>query len=55
MHVYKCFWRGKTWECHADTTYQAQQLAASYWKVAPRKQYEIAVVLADKPVDPASL
>lgn len=55
MRCYICFWRGKRWECHADTSRQAQQLAAAHWKVAPRKEYEITVVLADQPINMASL
>jgi hypothetical protein len=32
MNGYKCFYRGKTCEVHADTSYQAQQQAAQIFR-----------------------
>jgi hypothetical protein len=44
---YKCFYRGKTCEGYADTSYAAQQLAALIFKVKPSKAYEITVCLCE--------
>lgn len=46
MHGYKAFWRGKTTEVRANTSFEAQRLAAAHWKV--RKSYEVTVVLCEK-------
>jgi len=46
MNGYKCFYRGKTCEVYADTSYQAQQLAAQQFKA--KKQYEVSVFLCEK-------
>jgi hypothetical protein len=46
MNGYKCFYRGKTCEVHADTSYQAQQLAAQQFKA--KKSYEVSVFLCEK-------
>lgn len=53
MFTYICFYRGKKIVVNALRTYDAQLEAAKRFKA--KKAYEIAVVLADKPVDPASL
>lgn len=49
MNNYECFWKGKRLSVQAETTLAAQIIAAQVWKV--RKRYEIAVVLADKPIN----
>jgi len=46
MNGYKCFYKGKTVEVYADTSYAAQQKAAAIFKV--KKSYEITVVLCEK-------
>lgn len=46
MNGYKCFYKGKTVEVYADTSYAAQQKAATILKV--KKSYEITVVLCEK-------
>jgi hypothetical protein len=46
MNGYKCFYRGKTCEVYADTSYQAQQLAAQQFKA--KKSYEVSVFLCEK-------
>lgn len=48
MNGYKAFWRGKSTEVYADTSFQAQRKAAEFWRVKPNKQYEITVVLCEK-------
>ena len=53
MNGYVCFYRGRRVEVYADTSYEAQKLAAEKFKA--KKSYEVAVVLADKPIDPAGL
>jgi DNA uptake protein ComE-like DNA-binding protein len=55
MRTYKAFYHGKTVTVIAETSYAAQQEAAKFFKVKPQKTYEVAVVLADVPVDCASL
>jgi hypothetical protein len=46
MNGYKCFYKGKTVEVYADTSYAGQQKAATILKV--KKSYEITVVLCEK-------
>lgn len=48
MNGYKAFWKGKTTEVYAATTYEAQRLAAAKLGVKPKKNYEVAVVLCEK-------
>lgn len=40
-HSYKAFWRGKQTSVRADTTYEAQTLAAHYFRC--KKAHEIAL------------
>ena len=53
MRTYLCLWRGKRLTVQANTTLEAQTLAAKQFKA--RKQYEVSVYLADEPVDAASI
>lgn len=46
MNGYIALHRGRRWECRANTTFEAQKLAAAHWKV--RRAYEITVMLAEK-------
>jgi hypothetical protein len=46
MNGYKAFYRGKTAEVTADTSYQAQQAAAAIFKA--KKTHEVTVVLCEK-------
>ncbi len=46
MNGYKAFYRGKNTEIQADTTYQAQQKAAQFFKA--KKSHEVSVVLCEK-------
>lgn len=46
MNGYKAFYRGKTVEVYADTSYQAQQKAAALLKA--KKDWEVTVVLCEK-------
>ena len=43
---YIAFHKGKKIEVMADTSLEAQRLAAHYWRV--KKPYEVTVVLAEK-------
>ena len=45
MNGYKAFYRDKTIEVHALTSYDARQQAAALFKVRPRKEYEVHVYL----------
>ena len=53
MFTYVCFYRSKQITVQALRSYDAQLEAAKRFKA--KKTWEVAVVLADKPVDPASL
>lgn len=53
MFNYVCFYKGKKIVVQALRSYDAQLKAAQILKA--KKAYDVAVVLADKPVDPASL
>lgn len=46
MNGYKAFYKGKTTEVYADTTYQAQQIAAQQFKA--KKTHEVTVMLCEK-------
>ena len=46
MNGYKAFYKGKTTEVKANTSYEAQQLAAKFFKA--KKSYEVTVVLCEK-------
>ena len=48
MNGYVCFYKGKRVEVYADTSYAAQQKAATQLKVKSNKSYEITVTLAEK-------
>lgn len=53
MNLYKAFYKGKTTEVQAETSYQAQQLAAKYFKDQQRvrrhfKDYDVTVMLLAK-------
>lgn len=53
MRTYHAFYRGKSYELQAESSYAAQQAAAKFFKA--KKAYEVAIVLADVPVNTASL
>lgn len=53
MRDYIAFYRGKQIELQAASSYAAQQAAAKIFKA--RKAYDVSVVLADVPFNPASL
>ena len=53
MRNYIAYYRGKQLEVQAESSYAAQQKAAAQFKA--RKSYEVSVVLADVPFNPASL
>lgn len=48
MNGYVCFYNDKRIEVYANTTYEAQMLAAKQLKVKDKNQYKITVVLAEK-------
>nr|DAT24739.1 MAG TPA: hypothetical protein [Caudoviricetes sp.] len=45
MNGYKCFYKGKTCEVYANSSYEAQQKAAQVFKA--KKSYEVTVVLCE--------
>lgn len=45
MNGYKAFYRGKTCEVYADSSYEAQQKAAQFFKA--KKSYEVTVMLCE--------
>ena len=46
MNGYKAFYRGKSIEVYAETTYEAQQKAAALFKA--KKAYDVSVMLCEK-------
>lgn len=46
MNGYKAFYKNKTAEVYADSTYQAQQIAAQQFKA--KRSYEVTVMLCEK-------
>lgn len=53
MRYYCAFYKGRTYNLTANSSYEAQCLAAKYFKA--KKSYEVAVVLSDVPVDTCAL
>jgi hypothetical protein len=53
VRQYIAFYKGQQITVTAETSYQAQQLAAGKFKA--KKSYDVTVVLADVEVDTASL
>jgi hypothetical protein len=53
MRTYHAFYKGKKHELQAESSYAAQQAAAKYFKA--KKAYDVAIVLADVPVQTNSL
>lgn len=51
---YIIFYRQKKLEVEAESSLGAQLIAAKHFK-CEKKPWEMAVVLADNPIDPASL
>ena len=45
MNGYKAFYKGKELEVYADSSYKAQQAAASEFKA--KKSYDVTVVLCE--------
>lgn len=43
LNGYKAFYKGKSIEVHAKTSYEAQQLAAQQFKA--KKSYEVTVII----------
>lgn len=46
MNGYKAFYKGKSIEVYANTSYEAQTKAAEQFKA--RKAYEVTVILCEK-------
>ncbi len=53
MRTYIAFYKGKRITIQAETSYAAQTAAAKMLKA--KKSYDVHVVLADTPIDTASL
>ena len=53
MRNYRAFYKGKTHDLEAESSFKAQQAAAQFFKA--KKDYEVTVVLLDTPVATASL
>lgn len=51
--VYQAYYKGRVIQVEASSSYQAQIRAAEI--LGARKSYQVAVVLADRPVDAASI
>ena len=48
MNGYVALYKGKRYEVEAETTYQAQGLAARHFGVKSSRAYTVTVVLAEK-------
>lgn len=46
MNGYMVFYKGKVWEVHADTSYEATQKGMAHFKT--KKMWEVTAVLAEK-------
>jgi hypothetical protein len=55
MRTYVAFYNSKQIVVTAASSYEAQEKAAAQFKVKPKYSYKVAIVLADTPVDTASL
>lgn len=58
MRNYVAFWRGHRIDVQADTSYEAQQIAhANFCLLVNKlaKRLDVTVVLADRPINTASL
>lgn len=53
MRTYKAFYKNKTTIVQAESSYQAQELAAKAFKAT--KSYQVAIVLLDTVIDTASI
>jgi hypothetical protein len=53
MRTYKAFYKGRTCLVVAESSYQAQQDAATFFKA--RKSYEVTVMLTDAVHDTAAV
>lgn len=53
MREYIAFYKGKRVELSASSSYEAQLKAAAAFRL--KNSWHVAIVLADVPVDPASL
>jgi len=51
--IYLAYYRGRTIQVQAPNSYTAQNLAAIQF--GAKKSYQVAVVLADRPIDNASI
>lgn len=55
IYSYVAFYNSKQIIVTAATSYEAQTKAAAQFKVKPKYAYKVAIVLADSPVNMASL
>lgn len=53
MRPYRAFYNGRTFDLTADSSYNAQLLAAKHFRV--KKAWNVAVVLMDVALDTGSL
>ena len=53
MRSYICFYKGRKIYLDASSSYEAQEKAAIAFKA--RKKWDVAIVLADTPINPASI
>lgn len=53
MRTYKVFFKNKSAEVQAETSYDAQEAGAKL--LGAKKSHQVAVVLCDVPISPAAL
>lgn len=52
MNGYKAYYNGGVVDVYAKSSYEAQTVAAKLFRVSPKNQYKITVVLAKKNGNP---
>jgi hypothetical protein len=50
MFQFICIYKEFRYLCEANSSYEAQQIAAGYFKVTPKQRYRISVFRSDFPV-----
>ena len=55
LRTYNAYYNNQTREIMASSIWDAKQAAVAYFKPTKSKRHMVSVVLADVPLDPASL
>ena len=55
MYPFICVYGDRRYLCDANSSYEAQTIAAGYFKVKPKQRYRIYVFRSDLPINTGSL